>query len=194
MKKRNYMLLTALPLMGALTFGVSAYAQSTTTTDQKGSRPSKIHHMKMKGSDTKHLEDMALVLGMNQTDLKTMLDSGKTIDSILTDKGMTKEAFHEKMKAAHESSMKKKLAEDVASGKITQAKADEIIKEHAQREVEMKEKMAKVLGITVSELDAYKASNTPLETIIAQKGLDKETVMKSLRPEGKEMRGFGKKN
>jgi hypothetical protein len=190
MKKRNYLLLTAVPMLSALAFTASASAQTppqTQTTNSPAhtySHPSKMMgkmginsggHMGMNNT-----KDKATILGMTETDLTAQLANGKTLDALITEKGLTKESFQEKMRALHDTEMKAKLSADVASGKITQAKADQLIVDHTKREADMKATVAKALGITVAELDAYKASGTSIDTIITQKGLDKATVMKAL--------------
>lgn len=54
----------------------------------------------MTEGQAKHDEALAKALGMTTTDLKASLDSGKTVDQIITDKGLSKDQVFQSMKPA----------------------------------------------------------------------------------------------
>ncbi len=201
MKKRNYILLSAVPVLSALAFSTGAFAQTVTPTPTAGTSTHQFGSMKNRGPGRMGMHkgmhntgDAASILGMTEADLTAQLSTGKTLDAIILEKGLTKVAFDEKMKTLHETEMKTKLASLVTSGKITQAEMDKMVADRATHEATMKATMAKALGITVAELDAYKASGTSIDTIITQKGLDKATVMKAFGEHRGEHEGISNKH
>ena len=76
------------------------------------------------------LQFAAQSLGLSQEDLQAQLNSGKTLNTILQEKGMTLDQFHQKM----EEQMKAYLQTLVSQGQITQAQADQRIQFMEQRQ------------------------------------------------------------
>lgn len=77
----------------------------------------------------KHNEDIAKALGITQEQLKSELQSGKKLPQIIADHGLTFEQFHQKMLAIK----KENLSREVSEGKLSQEKADKILKKIEQR-------------------------------------------------------------
>ena len=71
----------------------------------------------------------AKVLGLTPVELFTQLHDGKPLEEIAKAKGVAMEKVHEAVKAARLAEAKVKLAQAVKEGKITQAQADEAIKD-----------------------------------------------------------------
>ena len=69
------------------------------------------------------LDGMASILGITSDELKTELESGKKMQDILTEHGLTMEEFSQKMQEQRE----QQIAQDVADGKITQEQADKML-------------------------------------------------------------------
>jgi hypothetical protein len=82
--------------------------------------------------------------------------------------------------AQHEADMQERIKADIASGKITQAQADEIAAKHKAKEAAMDANLSKVLGVTIDELAADKTVGKTIDQIITEKGLNKEAVFKAL--------------
>lgn len=82
--------------------------------------------------------------------------------------------------AKHKADMEARIKADIASGKITQAQADEVAAKHKAQEAAMDANLAKALGITTDELANYKTAGKTIDQIITEKGLDKATVFKAL--------------
>lgn len=73
--------------------------------------------------------DMEEILGITPEQFKEELKSGKSLQQIVADHGLTMEQFHQKMLE----SKKEALAKAVADGKMTQEQFDNIIKKMEQR-------------------------------------------------------------
>ncbi len=68
--------------------------------------------------------DLAEALGMTQTELRTAIQNGQTVEEIAAEKGMDLEAFKAAQQAEHLAQAKERLAQAVTDGKLTQAEAD----------------------------------------------------------------------
>lgn len=91
--------------------------------------PGKGHKMGAKGFNQ---DNIAKVLGITVDELKTQLQSGKNIQDLISEAGLTAEQFHEKMLELE----KEAIAKDVESGKITQDQADKILERLEQLPVD----------------------------------------------------------
>lgn len=69
------------------------------------------------------LNDAASLLDMTSDKLKTEMQSGKTMEQIVTEHGMTMDQFDEKMLVKR----KAEIAQAVANGKMTQEQADNML-------------------------------------------------------------------
>jgi DNA-directed RNA polymerase specialized sigma subunit len=76
----------------------------------------------------RNLDNMATVLGMTTDELRAELKSGKKIQQIAQDKGMTLDQFREKMLEVK----KEALAKAVSDGKLTQDQADKMLQRMEQ--------------------------------------------------------------
>lgn len=72
----------------------------------------------------KNIDAVASILGTTPEQLKNEIDSGKNLEQIVTEHGMTLEQFNEKMLAY----WKEQIKQDAASGKITPEMADRMLK------------------------------------------------------------------
>lgn len=120
--------IAAFAMMSAV--GVSAlagttFAASDTTTSGVVKMEKRGHYGPR--DNTQFSSDLAAALGMTAADVKAKLDAGTKPDDIITAAGKDKTTVMTAMHALHLQSMKTKLAEDVASGKITQAQADKML-------------------------------------------------------------------
>ncbi len=114
----------------------SVYAQTAETVKKVGcdmmERGAGFHRGGF--DNAKFLEEHAVMLGITADDLKTRLESGKTIKDIASDLGISEETLQAKMQeqratrqAEMKATMTAKLAQDVADGKITQERADKML-------------------------------------------------------------------
>ncbi|MCL6478393.1 MAG: YckD family protein [Peptococcaceae bacterium] len=74
-------------------------------------------------------DEMAEALGLTPEQLKSELQSGKKLQQIITDQGLTEEQFRQKMFELK----KEAIAEKVSEGKLTQEQADKMIQRMEQR-------------------------------------------------------------
>ncbi|HUW64534.1 MAG TPA: DUF2680 domain-containing protein [Spirochaetia bacterium] len=74
--------------------------------------------------------DMASVLGISASQLKTDLQSGQTLQQIVTAQNMTMQQFQQKMLALKE----QEISQEVSSGKITQDQANKMIQRMEQHQ------------------------------------------------------------
>lgn len=120
--------IAAFAVMSAV--GVSALAGTTfaasNTTTNTSTKMEKHGHRGPK-DNTQFAADLASALGMTEADVKAKLDAGTKPDDIITAAGKDKTTVMTAMHALRLQSMKTKIAEDVASGKITQTQADKIL-------------------------------------------------------------------
>jgi hypothetical protein len=75
------------------------------------------------------LDDAAKVIGISEDELRTELQSGKTLAEIAQAKGMSQSTLESKLVAA----AKGRLADAVKAGRLTQAQADQITKDLQSR-------------------------------------------------------------
>ncbi len=85
--------------------------------------------------------NLAQILGISKETLLAKIATSTTIQQLINDSGLTEKQFHTKMEALRKADLEKVLADQVASGKITQTKADEIKAKMAQREANKKTHM-----------------------------------------------------
>lgn len=130
---------------------------------------------------TPPLKDIAAVLGTTEADLQALIKSGKTIDQIITDKGLSKTTVYAQLKTQREANEKTRLADAVKSGKLTQAQADQMIVDRASREQKELQSLATMLGTTVEKVQADRDAGKTLDETITSLGLDKSTVMAKLK-------------
>jgi len=71
----------------------------------------------------RNLDGIASILGITADELKAEIESGKTIEEIVTEYGMTMDQVHEKMLELK----KAEIAQAVTDGKLTQEQADQIL-------------------------------------------------------------------
>lgn len=88
------------------------------------------------GNNENMLKDLASILGTDSASIKAKLDAGKTVKEVVTEAGFNNTDVRAKMEALRDTNMKARLAEEVSSGKITQAEADTKYAEMKQRDTE----------------------------------------------------------
>ena len=81
-----------------------------------------MHGMRPFGGPHLHPADVAKILGITPQELRTQLESGKTLAQIAAAQGISKSELIDKLVAA----AKADLAADVKAGRLTQAQADKI--------------------------------------------------------------------
>lgn len=163
-------------LTGMLAVGIaSADTMNTTNTNTDNTKQGKSRG-EMKRGGMKDTGALATALGMSETDVKSALASGKTIDTLISEKGLSQSAVMQALHTAHEKEMDARIASDIASGKLTQTQADEMKAERAQRETQMKAHLATALGMTTAELDQATTSGKTIDQITTERGLTKEAV------------------
>lgn len=152
--------LALIPALGLTAFSSTAFAAVSTTTKNATSTrstTSRAQHMSQFLKDnTLFAKDLASVLGLQASDVKAKLDTGVTVNAIIAETGMSKETVMTNMQTLFTQSMKARIATDVASGKITQEKADEMLTKIANRALQEKHihttgsKMITVTGGTIT--------------------------------------------
>jgi Spy/CpxP family protein refolding chaperone len=75
-------------------------------------------------SGTTELEAAAKVLGMTTDELKSALQSGKTLEELATSAGVDIEDVRAAIQEAHVTEMRERIQQAVTDGKITQENAD----------------------------------------------------------------------
>lgn len=187
MNTKKLAALALVPTLSLAGFVGAVYAASsdTTTTTTKNITRSFEGGKPDRGMFTK---DLAAVLGLSESSITARLAAGETVDAIITSSGKTKEEIFASLQAARESSMKAKLAEDVASGKLTQAQADELLTKmknkeknvpkgpHGHNDSKHHEALASALGLTTDALTSLIQSGKTLDEITQAQGLTKEQV------------------
>jgi hypothetical protein len=121
------------------------------------------------------------ILGMSADQIKSALQSGKTVKDLITAKGLDFTTTMKQLRADHESEMKSKLAEDVKSGKITQAQADAIEAKKKEYELQRITTFAGALGTTVEKIKADMETGKPLDETLASLGITKAQAMQKIR-------------
>jgi hypothetical protein len=133
------------------------------------------------GDPTEMFQHEAALLGISVDEVKNAWAQGKDMQALLKEKGISEESLRAKIKVEQETKMKEHLASLVASGKLTQAQADEMTARHAAEELNRETALASALGISVNDLEAYQKAGKSIEAIITEKGLNKDTVFAVLR-------------
>jgi hypothetical protein len=121
------------------------------------------------------------ILGMTADQIKSALQSGKTVKDLITAKGLDFATVMKQLQSSHETEMKAKIAADVKSGKITQAQADAMEAKKTERETKDATDLAKVLGTTVDKIKADREAGKTLDETISSLGLNKDAVMQKLK-------------
>ena len=181
MKKKQKMALYGLtPVLVGLALAGSASADtiSANTTAQGAAKglKNKMHAAGGMKNDTA----LAGILGITPTELQTALQSGKTIDTLIAEKGLNKSTVMQTLRASHEAQMDARIKADVASGKLTQAQADQMKTDHAARETKHKTALANALGISVATLDAQMQSGKTMAELATSNGLTEEALKTKL--------------
>lgn len=174
--------ITVLTLIIIISAGTVLAAENNTNRDN--------NHIGAQKQDK--LENHAEILGLSSDELKTELESGKTLKEIIENSGLTFEEF----KAAIEDKITEDLIELVESGEITQEQADKFLqkiqnkdkmkgqrperndtnKKFGQRPNMNLEQKAEILGISFEELKAELESGKKFHEIVESLGLDKEEI------------------
>lgn len=186
MNKKQLAVAAMVPILG-LTVAGSAFAANDTTNQLTKKDRSPMGEMReQKGNRGEHggqVNDVELqkVLGMTGEQIKSALQSGKTVKDLITSKGLDFNATMKQMRSGHEAEMKLKIAEDIKSGKITQAQADEMETKKTERETKELSTLAGILGTTVDKIKSDRDAGKTLDETIASLGLNKDAVMKKIK-------------
>lgn len=167
-------------LTGVLAVGFASADTTTTTSNTSNQNKQGKNRGEMKRGGMKDTGALATALGMSETEVKSALASGKTIDTLISEKGLSQSAVMQALRTAHEKEMEARIAADIASGKLTQAQADQMKAERRAREAQMKSNLASALGMTTTELDQATASGKTIDQITTERGLTKEAVQTKL--------------
>jgi hypothetical protein len=181
MKKKQKMALYGLtPVLVGLALASSASADTiSASASMRGAV--KGFKSKMHSSDgVRNNTAIAGILGITSTELQTALQSGKTIDTLIAEKGLDKNKVMQSLRAAHEAQMEARIKSDIASGKLTQIQADQMKTNHTMREVKHKEALATALGISVATLDAEIQSGATMAGLAAAHSLTEDTLKTKL--------------
>lgn len=200
MNKKQLALAAMVPVLG-LTLAGNAFAATDTTTQLAKKDRASMGEMRQGRPDDMDMHDqgdrpegnrgehggpandtgLQKVLGMTADQIKSALQSGKTMKDLITAKGLDFATVMKQLQTERESEMKAKIAADVASGKITQAQADAMETKKTERETKDATELAKVLGTTVDKIKADRDTGKTLDETIASLGLNKETIMQKLK-------------
>lgn len=181
MKKKQKMALYGLtPVLVGLALAGSASADTISANTGVQSTVKGLKN-KMRGGDgIKNDTALAGILGITSTELQTALQSGKTIDALISEKGLSKDTVMQSLRASHETQMQARIQADIASGKLTQAQADQMKTDHAARETKHKTALANALGISVAALDAQMQSGKTMAELATSNGLTEEALKTKL--------------
>jgi hypothetical protein len=188
-----------------------AFAADTTTsgtsaaTQQQGHGPG---HMGRGGFGGGNLaKEAATVLGQQESDIQTSLQSGKTLLDIAKAAGLTEDDFLAKLVDAE----KTNIASQVTAGKLTQDQADKIVSGLSDRLKQQIERigpmggpgrgghgghggpgdfggpmgnpdlLASILGITKDELRTQLDSGTSIADLAAAKGISEDDLISKIK-------------
>lgn len=88
----------------------------------------------------------------------------------------------EQLQAARDQAYAAALADAVASGSVTQEQADQLLARRALRSaIDQKALVAQALGLTVDELEAALAGGQSLRDLMAEKGIDANTLQANVQ-------------
>jgi predicted DNA-binding ribbon-helix-helix protein len=221
MMNRSYkqkVIASSIALAVLLSAGVHSAAANPLSPDNDNAQPnvqqtephSKLQALKMKFAERQMdrmkqgqipiIEESAALFGMDKQKLIAMLKDKSLVD-VAKERGISEAELVAKLQAERS----KKMAEAVKAGKLTQEKADKIMKymsNHLQQLVnkkglhEMKskqhmnshrdmlpamDKLAPMLGLTVDELREQLKSGKSLEEIAKAKGMSKDQLVAAIK-------------
>lgn len=134
MKKKYQIASVAMIALTAASMSVPVvYAKTSTAVKNTTERMAGVHRGPF--DETKMFEDQAFVLGISVDALKAKLATGKTFKDIIGELGLTEDQIKVKFEALrvkHQEELKALIQAEVASGKLTQAQADERIADIAK--------------------------------------------------------------
>ncbi len=185
-KTKKIALYATIPILGLATLAGSAFAASAGSDKSKGKMGRGMGGPEIVNED-KMLDS---VVSLTLAQVKAQLAAGKTIDAIIAENAIDKTTIKKQVKATIEADMQTKLDADIKSGKITQAQVDKMKTKMAEEKTKHTEALAKALGMTTADVTTALDGGKTIDQLITEKGLNKETVMKSLKPD---MKGFSKK-
>lgn len=133
--------------------------------------------------------DLSSVLGTNQAAILSDLQAGKSVRDIVTASGKDEKTIIAALKEKRDAEMKIKLAEEVASGKITQAQADKILSHKVHGEgrgnnENILKDLASILGIDSASIKAKLDTGKTVKEVVTEAGFnddDVRTKMDTLR-------------
>jgi uncharacterized protein (DUF433 family) len=180
-RKQKLAMYSMVPVtMSLMAVGFASADTGTTTSVQKFGNKVKGGIMHKGPMNPTGDTALAQALGMSSADLKTALSSGKTIDTLITEKGLNKTTVMQALRTAHEAEMQTRIQADIASGKLTQAQADQMKADHAAREEKQKQALANALGISVASLDADMTAGKTMDQLATEHGLTADALKTKL--------------
>ncbi len=186
--------LALIPTLGAAAL-IGTVSAATDTSSSTSSAHSTLHSFAHKGSrdTTQFATDLATILGLPFTDVKAKLDAGTKPSEIITSTGKTEAEVKTELTALHQADMKAKLTAQVASGKITQAQADQRMtaftnhtsihashKLHPKDTTQFATDLASILELNAIDVKAKLDAGTRPEAIINASGKNVTDVMSAL--------------
>ena len=201
---KKYLGLTALlsATAAASVFAAGATGTTATTVAAKAFGPRTSHtetEAERKAHQTAMATSLASALGTTDDSITAQLTAGKSPTDIITASGLDEATVKAQLEASRDADMKARLLADVASGKRTQAQADEMIANkdtHKENGMHRKGRgegkggdamltsAATILGTTKEALQAEITAGKKLQDIVTAKGIsetDFRTKMDALR-------------
>lgn len=123
MKKRNITVFVGMAIAGAIagaSLGVPGGVSAQTNAVQVGMASAEKMQHEGKNGHGKNAEEVAAILKLTKEELRTQVESGKTLAQIATAQKVDIKLVIDSMVA----NIKTYIAEELASGEITQAQAD----------------------------------------------------------------------
>ncbi len=146
------------------------------------------------GSDVQR-ETIAEALGLTVEELEAELESGKSLADLAEEKGVDLQAIYDAAAAARTASQRQNLEDQVASGDLTQDKADWLIEGQEQgfspnvlgrvgargsSTEDTRETLAEILGLTADELKLQAWGGRNIEDLAERAGVTVEEVEAAL--------------
>lgn len=196
---KKYLGITALLSATAAASVFAAGATGTTATSVVTKTFNRGNHTETEAERKEHQTAMATslatALGTTPEAIIAQLDAGKSPMDIIKASGMDEATVKAQLDASREADMKARLAADVASGKLTQAQADEMIankdnhkggpgRGKGGNQDGMLTNAASILGTTKEALQSQITAGTNLKDIVTAAGIteaDFRTKMDALR-------------
>jgi hypothetical protein len=173
MKKEK--IIIPMLLLGFMTIGVSEVSANSLNNYGQG----------FKFNINKDLESSfktkADILGLDMSSVKDAWASGKSMIDLAKEKGLDISSIFTKVENQKKVDFQNKMSELVSLNKITQQEASHILEKHNQMQIKNDEIISQVLGMSVSDLKSYKLQGKTLNDIISIKGLNKESILSSLK-------------